>query len=239
MPGLSFLERSMWREKWQAAYEEAEFYHSKQNTVSYWDRVAGTGESGLAGNEHILKLLGILLKERILSADSEVIDIGCGCGDYTLEFAKHCRYVTANDSSPEMLATCKKKAEKAMITNLIFEKKDYREYDSLKKYDLVIAALNPSTYSSEGFEQLMKLSKWYVVYMSMDIPLEGAKDEPVYRGCNSVRFAEEYLKEASIAYEKVPYVYRMKTKDGTVREIPFAYLICRMKTSSHFSNDER
>jgi hypothetical protein len=59
----------------------------------------------------------------------------------------------------------------------------------------------------------------------MDTPIEGSDAEPVYCGCNSVRFAEQYLRERGIYYRKLPYTYEYIMNDGTVREIPFAYLV--------------
>ena len=55
--------------------------------------------------------------------------------------------------------------------------------------------------------------------------LDGAEKEPIYRGTNSVRFAENYLQEQGITYRKIPYAHTLTKADGSIYEIPFAYLI--------------
>ena len=65
----------------------------------------------------------------------------------------------------------------------------------------------------------------YVVYFTMDTPLENAGSEPVYRGSNSVRFAQKYLEENNIEYRRIPYEYDYNMGNGEVRKIDFAYLV--------------
>ncbi len=59
----------------------------------------------------------------------------------------------------------------------------------------------------------------------MDSSLENADTEPIYCGCNSVRYAEEYLKEMGIRYQKIPYTYHLVPENKEERKIDFAYLV--------------
>ena len=52
-----------------------------------------------------------------------------------------------------------------------------------------------------------------------------ADSEPVYRGSNSVRFAQKYLEEKNIKYRRIPYEYDYDMGNGEVRKIDFAYLV--------------
>ena len=66
-----------------------------------------------------------------------------------------------------------------------------------------------------------------LVYFTMDIDIGNPDAEPVYCGCNSVRFAEEYLKEMGLRYTKIPYVYELEMEGRDAVNINFAYLIIR------------
>ncbi len=45
-----------------------------------------------------------------------VLDIGCGCGSFTIELAPHCRQITAIDISEPLLERCRKERDRPNIT---------------------------------------------------------------------------------------------------------------------------
>ena len=92
-------------------------------------------------------------------------------------------------------------------------------------YDCVLACLNPSTYHPDALDKMLAAAAGIVIYFSMDSDIENADSEPVYCGCNSVRYAEEYLKEKGIRYRKIPYTYHLVTENREERKINFAYLV--------------
>ena len=94
-------------------------------------------------------------------------------------------------------------------------------------FDCVLACLNPSTYNPEAFDKLLSITGKVLVYFTMDIDIGNPDAEPVYCGCNSVRFAEEYLKEMGLRYTKIPYVYELEMEGRDAVNINFAYLIIR------------
>ena len=207
------------REEWEKAYNNASFYQSRQSTIAYWNEVAGKGGAGLAGTEH-LKLLEKLLNNcGVLDGTKTMLDVGCGTGDYELYYSRFFKTITANDNAEIMIEKCKNNCDMNGLDNVEFCVADYKSLDESKKYDVVFACLNPSTYCPEGLEKLLELSSGIVVYLSMNTSLEGCDREPVYRGTNSVVFAEEYLKERGIEYLKEAFIYADK--------IPFAYLIVK------------
>lgn len=220
-----------WREKWEEAYQKASFYQSFQNTAAYWDKVAVMGASGLGGDRHIQKLLEELQTRDILSVKAKVLDMGCGCGEYTAAFASRCLSVKAVDYSKEMLEKCREFCEEKELSNVLYQQAEVLKYCDDNAYDLVLACLNPGTYCPEGFEKLLKLSKGYVVYMSTDTPLESGEKEPIYRACNSVRFPVEYMRERGISYEIIPYDYQVTMPDGKTRQVPFRYLLIDVQTN--------
>lgn len=225
-----------WHEKWRLACNQASFYHSGQNESDYWDQVAKEGSAGLNGEEHIQLLLKALKNRGILPGWEKrdkrkvtVLDVGCGQGDYTYPLALEGCLITALDYSEEMLSCCKNKMRDCLLRRVTFEKSDITTYETTDQYDVVLACLTPVTYQPEVFEKLLGLTKGVFVYFSMDTDLAAGGGEPIYRGSNSVRYPEEYLREEGISYEKIPYEYKAKTAEGKVVSIPFAYLIIEAK----------
>lgn len=214
--------KNIWHEKWKEAYNKASFYKSEKNTIEYWNKVASSDSSGLDGTEHIEVIAKYLFENNLLDGNSAILDVGCGQGDYTAYFANRCKHVTAMDYSENMIEQCRIMCEGFANVSYLIE--DIKEYDRTNTWDGVFACLNPATYSPEIFEKLLKLANKFVVYFSMDTPIENIS-EPVYCGANSVRYPERYLEEAGITYKKLPYEYIIKREDGTDISIPFAFLV--------------
>ena len=219
-------------EQWQAAYEKAEFYRSENNTKEYWDKVSKADGGGLTGVENILIIRKYLSENGFIGKDSTVLDIGCGGGDYVELFAEICRHVTALDYSQRMIEACRSRCESRIIENVSFLSCDFTEYIFSDRFDCILSCLNPSTYNPRSMDKMLSMTDGCVVYFSMDTPIENAETEPIYRGCNSVRYAEEYLKERGYSYAKIPYLYELQTDEGLKREIPFAYIIVRQMDRS-------
>lgn len=213
------------KNQWQKAYEKAEFYKSPQNTVEYWDRVAGSGSSGIAGNEKCLFLLEILEKYG-LSASS-VLDVGCGTGDYTIALAPFVKSVTALDNSQKMLEVCKTRVEKEQFTNVEYLNQDFFTLGD-EKYDFVISCLNPATYNPVAFDKMLSICGKCLVYFSSASPIDSEMNEPVYCSTNSIYYAYEYLRELGFNPEIHPFNYDFTKPDGSIVTIPFAYVLCKV-----------
>ena len=137
---------------------------------------------------------------KLLDRQSTLLDLGCGSGGYTVAFAEKCGYVTAMDFSAEMLNACRERCREHGLSNVVFVHGDITGHCIDRKYDCIMACLNPAAYQPDALDQMLLAAGKYVVYFSMDTPLENCENEPVYRGCNSVRFAEKYLSELCAFY---------------------------------------
>ncbi|MCR4596381.1 MAG: class I SAM-dependent methyltransferase [Lachnospiraceae bacterium] len=146
-------------------------------------------------------------------------------GEYWDKVAGICAHVTALDYSERMLSVCEERCFEDGADNVSYILADFMEHDFTDKYDCILTCLNPATYHPDALDKMLSLSGGTVVYFSMDTPIDSPDMEPVYCGCNSVRYAEEYLTEKGICYQKIPYVYEHFMDDGTVRKIDFAYLV--------------
>ena len=171
-----------------------------------------------------------------------VLDVGCGSGDHVAAFAKVCRHVTALDYSVHMIDACRSRCEKEDLANVSYVEADFNKVSVADLsanataasadlpdagVDCVLACLNPSTYNPEAFDKLLSITGKVLVYFTMDIDIGNPDAELVYCGCNSVRFAEEYLKQMGLCYTKIPYVYELEMEGRDPVYINFAYLIIR------------
>lgn len=51
----------------------------------------------------------------------KVLEIGCGCGNFTKEIAKFCKHITATDVSEKLIARCKEENDSANIEFLCMD----------------------------------------------------------------------------------------------------------------------
>lgn len=111
-------------------------------------------------------LIEMFIKEGVIDSNSEVLDLGCGPGKYSLEFASIARNVTAVDISSNMLNCAKKNAEQKGLKNIDFYKASWQETDLNKfkwhkKFDLSFASMTPGIINPEDFFKLLDSSKGY------------------------------------------------------------------------------
>lgn len=83
-----------------------------------------------------------VIKDLELAKDSHILDMGCGSGGLTIEYAKYFKKVYAVDVSPGMIELCKKKAEKNNLANIEAECAGFITYNhSGEKLDGVISTI--------------------------------------------------------------------------------------------------
>jgi ubiquinone/menaquinone biosynthesis C-methylase UbiE len=83
-----------------------------------------------------------------------VLDIGCGCGSFTIELAPHCKRITAIDISEPLLERCRKERDRP---NIVYRYMDGRELDY------------PADYFDWAFarESLHHVGDWHAVVDEM------------------------------------------------------------------------
>jgi SAM-dependent methyltransferase len=97
---------------------------NEEKIISYYnERVTKAGDTGQATLlDDNLRLLEIETVVNWLSPDDKALEIFCGNGISTLEFAKHCSSVTACDLAENMIASAKRNLAKQEppVTNVEF-----------------------------------------------------------------------------------------------------------------------
>lgn len=79
-------------------------------------------------NEHIKR------KKNVVN----VLDVGCGTGDYTIELSKICRHITAFDLSEYAIEKAKKRCIDNNIENVEFKIDDITKFITQDRYDVII-----------------------------------------------------------------------------------------------------
>ncbi|MEL7565559.1 MAG: class I SAM-dependent methyltransferase [Dehalobacterium sp.] len=119
-----------------------------------------------SSNERVTQIAGLLLSRQALDEKGEVLDIGCGAGKYSLEFAKRTKKVTGLDISPKMIDLAKKNASKHGLSNTEFRVLSWEEADVealgwQKKFNLAAAIMTPAISSKECLDKMLAVSQRY------------------------------------------------------------------------------
>ncbi|ETA68192.1 methylase involved in ubiquinone/menaquinone biosynthesis [Methanolobus tindarius DSM 2278] len=109
-------------------------YESEEEVMQY-DRKMGSIRNIPKEAETMCKLISI-------QPDNEILEVGCGTGEFSIELSKHCKQVTALDISQKMLDFAEKKARSRQRDNIRFIKAGFLTFDSEEtKYDAVVTQL--------------------------------------------------------------------------------------------------
>nr|WP_321497088.1 class I SAM-dependent methyltransferase [uncultured Methanolobus sp.] len=109
--------------------------YGSEDEVLQYDRKMGSVRNIAGEAETMCKLIDI-------QPEYEILEIGCGTGEFSIELSKHCKQVTALDISQMMLDFAEKKAKSRQRDNIRFIKSGFLTYDSGEtKYDAVVTQL--------------------------------------------------------------------------------------------------
>ena len=142
---------------------------------SDWDGRVQTFDGPIPGEDDPFVSLVI----RIAHPDpswTDVLDIGCGTGRYSLALSKRVRSITGVDVSPAMTEAASRKAEASGITNAEFRAMDWSVADTrrLGRYGLTIAHMTPAICSAGTFAKMLTVSRgvcFLAGYVSRENPI--------------------------------------------------------------------
>ena len=110
--------------------------------------------------EEAERLVELIAKNSNLKANSLVLDMACGAGRHALTFAKLGFKVTAVDLSQRLISEAKKNANLEGV-ELDFILSDILEYESNKKFDLVVNLFTSIGYFENDDENYTVIKKAY------------------------------------------------------------------------------
>lgn len=123
-----------------------------------------------------------LFVERIKELNPKtVLDLGCGCGEYTAYMAQYCGHITAIDPSETLIARCKKENQKSNIDYIVMDgrKLDY----PANHFDLVYErySLHHMTDWTKAIDEMVRVTKQYVfIAENHDDPRSKEKQNTIY-----------------------------------------------------------
>ena len=165
-----------WRQAWNEARMSSPCVkrmirseeEAREEAVDYWNRFAPV--YGMYSIEQekmrVAKIINLLERERLLTNETDLLDVGCGPGNYSLPFAGRVRSVTALDGAGEMCRLLKQKAREAKLYNInvleqMWEDVDLEKADMLHKFDLVFASMTPAVCNYDTLIKLIRASRKY------------------------------------------------------------------------------
>lgn len=124
-----------------------------------WDDAAeGYSDAGVSAlKEQILERLS-----EIIGPDTDVLDIGCGPGTYSIPFSKMCRSVVCLDGSGKMLD----RIIQAKVPNITCIEADWNTYRTDSRFDLVFSSLCPALNNPANLIKMESVSRGYCAYVS-------------------------------------------------------------------------
>lgn len=127
---------------------------------SDWDRRVRSFDGPVPGEED--PFVSMVLRET--PADlrgTDMLDIGCGAGRYTLALAGRVRSATGVDISPAMVAAAEARAASEGVGNTRFLTMDWSSADvrGLGDYGITIAHMTPAICSAGTFEKMLSVSR--------------------------------------------------------------------------------
>lgn len=157
-----------WEKAWQRERRHSLYGIQKpeRSGWEWWDRRADSFANRTAGESDRQRQAGvirILDRYHFLEPDLDVLDIGCGPGNYALLLARRVKKVVALDPSPRMLAILQQRAAEEGITNiepvcLAWEEVDLEEQGWKGRFGLVFATMTPGIHDGETLQKMAAAS---------------------------------------------------------------------------------
>lgn len=176
----------------------------KEENRAFWDGRAEEFNANAykeEGRERLNKVFELLTSKGLLAKNGSVLDIGCGPGKYSVEFAKRSKNVAGVDLSPKMIEFAKENAAKEELSNVTFNVMDWAEADLKaigweKKFDLVFASMCPAIINRDALEKMISASKGYC-FMSSFVERKNSLKDYLSQNVD--------LDKANSSFEKTAY----------------------------------
>ncbi|PIW69842.1 MAG: hypothetical protein COW08_05005 [Ignavibacteriales bacterium CG12_big_fil_rev_8_21_14_0_65_30_8] len=153
-----------------------------------------------------------LLVKSILSIinikkEAKVLDLACGAGRHSIEFAKKGFAITAVDLSKNLLDTARKNAE-ALNVNIDLIRADLRQFKIETKFDLVLNLFTSFGYFDTD-EENFKIFKTAYNHLKEDGFF-------VFDYFNKIYLEKNLINESVLPFEKGKIIQKRKIVDGRV-----------------------
>ena len=129
--------------------------------LAYYDMMAKRQGDSWDAEGTPSKIAEYLARKGYISDQLSVLDIGAGCGSYTLPLAQHSAWVRALDMSAESLMVIRRRAQKAGIGNILCAQEAWERFMDEQSYGFVFSAMCPAICNYDELRRMEKLSRGY------------------------------------------------------------------------------
>jgi len=204
------------------------------------------------GEERISKLFDFFAKKDISLESLDILDIGCGAGQFSIEFAKKAKQVIGLDISTKMIAYANENAEREGSTNTQFyalpwEDIKLTEWGWQKKFDLVIANMTPAVNSRHSLEKMIDASRG-ACFMSgfvdrdekvkREIEQNILQQNPNNEGHRKAIYYSFNILWLHGIYPEIFYHNMVHENDRTVEEA-FLYYCCQLESKNSLTDKDK
>lgn len=162
-----------WAEVWQQASCYMRKHRNQadnlEKTVTIWNNRAESFAENTARDQNQARQQAVFdfLDFCGVNVDGmNVLDIGCGPGNYTIPLAKKAAHVWALDPAVSMLDILRERAAEEGVFNITYINQAWEEVDLDREawsgnFDLVFASMTPGVNDKETLEKMMNASRGY------------------------------------------------------------------------------
>lgn len=108
-----------------------------------------------------------LARKGYISERLSVLDIGAGCGSYTLPLAQRSAWVRALDLSAQSLLVIRRRAQRAGIGNILCAQAAWERFIDEQSYGFVFSAMCPAICNYDELRRMEKLSRGYCALVTV------------------------------------------------------------------------
>lgn len=170
MVGKENLE--FWKNAWESAVisapSKSKRIRSDKEIMEYWNKLSGSYEKETAGEngKRLNEVIHLLETQGMITPESDILDVGCGPGIYTVPLAYKVRTVTALDGAAEMCNVVAGRAKNLKLDNIVllnslWEETNFEDEGLKNAFDLVFASLMPGIASYDTLIKFLSASRKY------------------------------------------------------------------------------
>ena len=186
----------------------------KEPSVEFWDfRAEEYNLSSSAADAQLNRQEKVqtLIDKGIITAESTVLDIGCGSGQFAVELAKKTKKVVGLDFSEKMLDYASANAVAAGLNNTKFIHTNWDGFDCPEPFDLVVASMSPAIAQPEHLYKMMDCSRGFC-YLSSFVERHSNLKEKLY-GLTEQRYIRQF--------NKLNYIFNILWTKGIFPELTY------------------
>jgi len=157
------LDPLFWSQEWEKTVKTSSL--SRKNTspdrwTEYWSHISKSYGTRIQCESKIVdEIVRILLFEKMLTKESEVLDIGCGPGTFAMPFARFVNHVLALDPAIKMIDTLREEAQRQGLSNISLLCQRWEDSLFLKEFDFAFASFSPAICNAESLLKMHQASR--------------------------------------------------------------------------------